>query len=115
MEVSFGQIYTEVGASFPFSYRMQVWLSKRISRLAAPGPKFVTKYGADFALIAFHANPDSSAIASVNVTSQNAQALSTPDVAPAFNHDRLQPQLRGGAGSGISGAATSHYGKIIVW
>jgi len=41
--------------------------------------------GADFALIAFHANPDSSAIASVNVTSQNAQALSTPDVAPAFN------------------------------
>jgi len=51
MEVSFGQIYTEVGASFPFSYRMQVWLSKRISRLAAPGPKFVTKYGADFALI----------------------------------------------------------------
>jgi len=41
--------------------------------------------GADFALIAFHANPDSSAIAPVNVTSQNAQALSTPDVAPAFN------------------------------
>ena len=41
--------------------------------------------GADFALIAFHANPDSSAIASVNVTSQNAQALSTPDVAPAFS------------------------------
>jgi hypothetical protein len=41
--------------------------------------------GADFALIAFHANPDSSAIASVNVTSQNAVALSTPDVAPAFN------------------------------
>ena len=41
--------------------------------------------GADFALIAFHANPDSSAIASVNVTSQNAVALSTPDVGPAFN------------------------------
>ena len=41
--------------------------------------------GADFAIIAFHANPDSSAIASVSVTSQNAQALTTPDVAPAFN------------------------------
>jgi hypothetical protein len=41
--------------------------------------------GADFALIAFHANPDSSAIASVNVTSQNAVALSTPDVAPSLN------------------------------
>jgi len=41
--------------------------------------------GADFAIIAFHANPDSSAIASVNVTSQNAVALSTPDVAPSLN------------------------------
>jgi len=41
--------------------------------------------GADFALIAFHANPDSAAIATMNVTSQNAVALSTPDVAPAFN------------------------------
>ena len=41
--------------------------------------------GADFALIAFHANPDSSAIASVNLTSQNAAALTTADVAPAFN------------------------------
>ncbi len=41
--------------------------------------------GADFAIIAFHANPDSSAIASVNVTSQNAVALSTPDVAASLN------------------------------
>jgi hypothetical protein len=41
--------------------------------------------GADFAIIAFHANPDSSAIASVNLTSQNAVALTTADVAPAFN------------------------------
>lgn len=41
--------------------------------------------GADFAIIAFHGNPDSSAIASVNVTSQNAVALSTPDVAPSLN------------------------------
>lgn len=41
--------------------------------------------GADFALVAFHANPDSSAIASLNITSQNAAALTTADVAPAFN------------------------------
>jgi hypothetical protein len=41
--------------------------------------------GADFAIIAFHANPDSSAIASVNVTSANAVALATADMTPSLN------------------------------
>ena len=41
--------------------------------------------GADFAIIAFHGNPDSSAIATVNFTSQNATALSTADVTPSLN------------------------------
>jgi len=51
MKVHFGQIYTEVDANFPFSHRMQVWLSKKLSPLATPAPGFVAKYGTDFALM----------------------------------------------------------------
>ncbi len=41
--------------------------------------------GADYALIAFNANPDSSAIATFNVTGSGTVALNTPNIAPAFN------------------------------
>jgi hypothetical protein len=65
--------------------------------------------GADFAIIAFHANPDSSAIATVNVTSQNAVSLTTADVAPSFN------VLTAGAGSALTtGRSFSRYGTNPV-
>jgi len=39
--------------------------------------------GAQYALVAFYGNPDSSLVATVNVTSQGATALFTPDIAVA--------------------------------
>lgn len=41
--------------------------------------------GADYALVAFYGNTDNTASTSIQVTSQNAIALTTADVAPAFN------------------------------
>lgn len=41
--------------------------------------------GADYALIPFNANPDSSATATINVTGSGATALATPNIAPSFN------------------------------
>jgi hypothetical protein len=41
--------------------------------------------GADYALVAFYGNPDNTASSSVQVTSQNAIALATANVAPAFD------------------------------
>lgn len=41
--------------------------------------------GADYALVAFYGNSDNTASTSIQVTSQNAIALTTDDVAPSFN------------------------------
>ncbi|HVX40926.1 MAG TPA: Ig-like domain-containing protein [Gemmatimonadaceae bacterium] len=41
--------------------------------------------GADYALIPFNANPDSSAIATLTVTGTGTVALSSPNIAPSFN------------------------------
>lgn len=41
--------------------------------------------GADYALVAFYGNPDNTASASIQVTSQNAIALTTADVVPAYD------------------------------
>lgn len=49
--------------------------------------------GAQYALVAFYANPDSSQVASVNVTAQGATALSTPDRAPAASLGAASGQL----------------------
>lgn len=41
--------------------------------------------GADYALIPFNANPDSSAVATISVTGSGTTALATPNIAPSFN------------------------------
>ncbi|MGE5731826.1 MAG: Ig-like domain-containing protein, partial [Gemmatimonas sp.] len=41
--------------------------------------------GADYAIVAFHGNPDSSAIANFNVTAHGATALTTPSLAPSLD------------------------------
>ena len=41
--------------------------------------------GADYALVAFYANPDNSTSTSIQVTSQNAVALTTANVVPSFD------------------------------
>jgi hypothetical protein len=47
--------------------------------------------GADYAIVAFHANPDSSAVASFSVTAHGATALTTASLAPAFDETSLSP------------------------
>jgi hypothetical protein len=41
--------------------------------------------GADYAVVAFHGNPDSSAVASFTVTAHGATALATASLAPSFD------------------------------
>lgn len=41
--------------------------------------------GADYAIVAFHGNPDSSAIANFSVTTHGATALTTPSLAPSLD------------------------------
>jgi len=47
--------------------------------------------GADYAVVAFHGNPDSSAIASFTVTAHGANALSTPSLTPLLDEASLSP------------------------
>ncbi|HEV8497302.1 MAG TPA: hypothetical protein VGQ56_10590 [Gemmatimonadaceae bacterium] len=47
--------------------------------------------GADYAVVAFYANPDSSAVASFTVTSHGATALATASIAPSFDATSLSP------------------------
>jgi len=51
VNVFLGQIYQEVGASFPFSYVMQEWLGGQLSNLVTSSSEFFQKYGADFDLM----------------------------------------------------------------
>lgn len=51
MNVYFGQIYIEPGASFPFSHHFQRRLSEEITALVAPSLQFVENYGCDFKLM----------------------------------------------------------------
>jgi len=47
--------------------------------------------GADYAVVAFYGNPDSSAVASFTVTSHGAIALATASIAPSFDATPLSP------------------------
>jgi len=49
--VQFGQIYVQPGVSFPFSAGFQRRLSREVTELVEPSPKFIKKYGSDFTLI----------------------------------------------------------------
>lgn len=51
MKVSVGQVYIKPGVSFPFSTRMQVWLSQELTGAASDSVEFEKKYGAGFNLI----------------------------------------------------------------
>lgn len=54
MRVSVGQIYTKPGVSFPFSHRMQRWLSEELSRVAgadSASAEFLRRYGVGFELV----------------------------------------------------------------
>jgi hypothetical protein len=47
--------------------------------------------GADYAVVAFYGNPDSSAVSSFTVTSHGATALNTASIAPSFDATSLSP------------------------
>jgi hypothetical protein len=47
--------------------------------------------GADYAVVVFHGNPDSSAIASLTVTAHGATALATASLAPSLDEMSLSP------------------------
>ncbi len=51
MKISFGQVYVEVGANFPFSHHFQRLLSETFSQLATPTEAFTKRFGADFELM----------------------------------------------------------------
>jgi hypothetical protein len=51
MKVHFGQIYIEPRASFPFSYRCQQRISREVTALVKPSPKFIKTYGTEFKLM----------------------------------------------------------------
>lgn len=53
--------------------------------------------GADYALVAFHANPDPKASALINVASRGATALSTASIAPNFDQVVSAATMRGRA------------------
>jgi hypothetical protein len=50
MNVYVAQSYFKPGAKFPFSHRMQVWMSKELSSLAKHCTEFERKYGAAYEL-----------------------------------------------------------------
>jgi hypothetical protein len=51
VQVSFTQVYIEVGANFPFSHLFQHRLSEAVTALVVPSALYLKKYGADFELI----------------------------------------------------------------
>jgi hypothetical protein len=53
MKVAVAQIYIEPGASFPFSYLMQRWLSQELSSLATPTNAFLKRNGEGFMLTVY--------------------------------------------------------------
>src|SRR6266849_1867699 len=51
MKVNFGQVYIRPGVSFPFSWRFQVYLARKVTALVKPSAKFIGRYGSDFELM----------------------------------------------------------------
>lgn len=51
MKVWFSQFYIEPGANFPFSVHFQRRMSKELTSLVEPSPRFIETYGADFELM----------------------------------------------------------------
>ena len=51
MKVYFGQIYIEVGASFPFSHHLQLRLSEEVTSAVQPSVEFSKKFGDDWSLM----------------------------------------------------------------
>lgn len=51
MKVWVGQVYIKPGVNFPFSQRMQGWLSEELSAVSGDGTEFRRKYGDDFELM----------------------------------------------------------------
>jgi hypothetical protein len=45
MKVAFSQVYIELGANFPFSVHFQRLLTKEVTALVQPSPKFIESYG----------------------------------------------------------------------
>jgi len=48
MKIYFGQIYIQVGISFPFNHLFQNFLGTKISELIKPSQKFITLYSDDY-------------------------------------------------------------------
>ena len=44
------QFYIQVGITFPFNYRFQIFLSDEITRLIKPSPKFIQLFREDYTL-----------------------------------------------------------------
>jgi hypothetical protein len=51
MEIAFSQIYIEAGVAFPFSYRFQHYISRKVMAAVTPSATFREKYGRDFDLV----------------------------------------------------------------
>jgi len=45
MKIAFSQVYIEVGANFPFSVHFQRLMTREITALVQPSPKFVEAFG----------------------------------------------------------------------
>jgi len=54
--------------------------------------------GAEYALVAFYGNPDSSSIQNFTVTGKGASAVATPTIVPSFNIAPSQPLIAEGPG-----------------
>src|SRR4051794_37692580 len=50
MKINVSQIYTEVGCSYPFSSRLQAFLSEALSERTEASKVFILSYAPDFAL-----------------------------------------------------------------
>jgi hypothetical protein len=50
MKIYIGQIYIQVGISFPFSHLFQSFLGTKITELVEPSPKFIKLHGEDYCL-----------------------------------------------------------------
>jgi len=51
MKIYFGQIYIQVGISFPFNHLFQKFLGTEITKLVEFSPKFIKRYAEDYSLM----------------------------------------------------------------
>ena len=51
MKIYFGQIYIQVGISFPFNHLFQRFLGAKVTELVEPSPKFIKLHSEDYCLI----------------------------------------------------------------